>query len=128
VAPEAAAGVKKVLVVDDSETIRQQVGRALRGAGLIVIEASDGVEALERVAQHEITVAIVDVNMPRLNGIELLERLKADPNHQRISVLLLTTEVQASMIEHAKRAGARGWMIKPVKMEQLVNAVKRFTG
>jgi two-component system chemotaxis response regulator CheY len=127
-APEAAAGAKKVLVVDDSETIRQQVGRALRGAGLIVVEAADGVEALERVTQHDICVAIVDVNMPRLNGIEMVERLKADPKQQKITVLMLTTEVQQALIERAKKAGARGWMIKPVKMEQLISAVKRFTG
>lgn len=120
-----APGPKKVLVVDDSTTIRLQVGRALRDAGYVVVEAGDGMEALERVAEHDVSVAIVDVNMPRMNGLELLERLKADPAHAKIVVLMLTTEVQKSLIERAKNAGARGWMIKPVKMDHLVAAVKK---
>lgn len=118
---------KKVLIVDDSETIRQQVGHALRGAGFEVVEAGDGVEALERVNQHELALAIVDVNMPRLNGLDMLERLKADPKHEKLIVLMLTTEVQHSLIERAKRAGARGWMIKPVNMDHLVSAVNKLT-
>jgi len=118
---------KKVLVVDDSETIRQQVGKALTGAGFTVVEAADGLEGLEQAAAHEISLAIVDVNMPRLNGLEMLERLKADPKHEKIAILILTTEVQASLIERAKKAGARGWMIKPVKMEHLVSTVNKLT-
>lgn len=118
---------RKVLIVDDSETIRQQVASALERAGFGVVEAADGVDGLERASQHELCMVILDVNMPRLNGLEMLERLKSDPRHAKLPVLMLTTEVQQSMIERAKKAGARGWMIKPVKMDQLVSTVNKLT-
>lgn len=118
---------KKVLVVDDSETIRRQVGRALESAGFTIVEAADGLEALDRSREHEFAAAVVDVNMPRLNGLEMVERLKADPKQQRVAVLMLTTEVQPSLIDRAKKAGALAWMIKPVKMELLVSAVNKLT-
>lgn len=119
-------GSRAVLVVDDSETIRQQVGRALRDAGYTVVEAADGVEGLQRLTEGRFCVAIVDVNMPRLNGLEMLEQLKADPKQSETLVLMLTTEVQQALIARAKKAGARGWMIKPVKMELLVSAVNKL--
>lgn len=117
---------KKVLVVDDSETIRQQVASALERAGFSVVEASDGMDGLERAEQNELCMVILDVNMPRLSGLEMLERLRENPKHKSLPVLMLTTEVQQSMIERAKKAGARGWMIKPVKMDQLVSAVTKL--
>lgn len=118
---------RKVLIVDDSETIRQQVASALERAGFGVVEATDGIDGLERASQNELCMVILDVNMPRLNGLEMLERLKSDPRHAKLPVLMLTTEVQQSMIERAKKAGARGWMIKPVKMDQLVSTVNKLT-
>lgn len=117
---------KKVLIVDDSETIRQQLASALEQAGFGVLEATDGFDGLECAAQNELCMVILDVNMPRLNGLEMLERLKSDPKNAQLPVLMLTTEVQQSMIERAKRAGARGWMIKPVKMDQLVSTVAKL--
>ncbi|HWA75249.1 MAG TPA: response regulator [Polyangiaceae bacterium] len=117
---------KVVLVVDDSETIRQQVASALERAGFSVVEAADGVDGLERASENELCMVILDVNMPRLNGLDMLERLRENPKHQALPVLMLTTEVQQSMIERAKKAGARGWMIKPVKMDQLVSAVTKL--
>lgn len=117
---------KKVLVVDDSETIRQQVASALERAGFSVVEATDGMDGLERAEQNELCMVILDVNMPRLSGLEMLERLRENPKHKSLPVLMLTTEVQQSMIERAKKAGARGWMIKPVKMDQLVSAVTKL--
>lgn len=118
--------MKKVLVVDDSETIRQQVGRALEQAGFSVVEASDGIEGLDRLAQHEFSMVILDVNMPRLNGLDLLDRLKADAKTADLPVLMLTTEAHQAMIDRAKKAGAKGWIIKPVKMELLVSAVTKL--
>jgi len=120
--------VKKILIVDDSETIRQQVAAALERAGFAVVEAIDGVEGLEQAQEHQFDLAILDVNMPRLNGLEMLERLKVDPKFSKLPVLMLTTEAQQSMIERAKKAGARGWMIKPVKMDLLVGTVAKLVG
>ncbi len=118
--------MKKVLVVDDSETIRQQVAGALEPAGFAVVEASDGVVGLERAQTNAVSMVILDVNMPRLGGLEVLERLKADPKTARVPVLMLTTEAQQSMIERAKKAGATGWLVKPVKMDQLVSVVRKL--
>jgi two-component system chemotaxis response regulator CheY len=118
--------VKKVLIVDDSETIRQAVARALGNAGFSVVEASDGIDALERIGESEFSLVILDVNMPRLGGLDLLERLRANVKTSTLPVMMLTTEAQRSMIERAKKAGARGWLIKPVKMEHLVIAVSKL--
>jgi two-component system chemotaxis response regulator CheY len=118
--------VKKVLIVDDSETIRQEVARALTNAGFAVVEACDGIDALERIGEAKFSLVILDVNMPRLGGLDLLDRLHADPKTATLPVIMLTTEAQRSMIERAKSAGARGWLIKPVKMEHLVIAVTKL--
>ena len=117
--------MKKVLVVDDSETIRQHVGEALTGAGFQVVEASDGAAGLARVAQYDFSLIILDVNMPLLNGLEMLERLKQDPKTATIPVLMLTTEAQRSMIERARQNGAKAWLIKPVKVESLISTVNK---
>jgi two-component system, chemotaxis family, chemotaxis protein CheY len=118
--------VKKVLIVDDSETIRQEVARALSNAGFSVVEACDGIDALERVGESEFSLMILDVNMPRLGGLDLLDRLQQNPKTAKLPVIMLTTEAQRSMIERAKKSGAKGWLIKPVKMEHLVIAVTKL--
>jgi two-component system chemotaxis response regulator CheY len=117
--------MKKILIVDDSETVRTQVGRALGVAGFEVVGASDGVEGLHCAQQSEFSLVLLDINMPRMGGLELLERLRQQAETKDVPVLVLTTEVQASMIQRAKSAGAAGWIVKPVKMDQLVAAVSR---
>jgi len=118
---------KKILIVDDSETIRQQVRFALPRDDFVVLEASDGLEGLEQVAREDdIALVLIDVNMPRLGGLDMLERLRAEPKHGEVAVLMLTTEVERSLIDRAKRAGAKGWLIKPVKPELLLAAVTKF--
>lgn len=117
---------KSILIVDDSETIRQSVASALETAGFQVLQARDGLEGIERILGDKPAMVILDVNMPRLNGLDMLERL--DLKSSNLPVLLLTTEVQPSMIARAKQAGARGWMVKPVKVDQLVAAVKNIVG
>ena len=115
-----------ILVIDDSQMVRGQVRRALAGAGFIVLEAADGVEALATlVTNPETRLVICDVNMPQMNGIEFLERLNEDGIG--IPVVMLTTEGQPELILQAKKLGAKGWLIKPFKPEILVAAAKRLT-
>jgi two-component system chemotaxis response regulator CheY len=119
--------MKKVLVVDDSETIRREVLRCLEPADFSILEARDGVEGLSVAGQNpDLALLVLDVNMPVMNGLDMLDRLKQDPRTAPIPVLLLTTEAQESLIERAKKAGAKGWLIKPVKSEILLAAAKKL--
>jgi two-component system chemotaxis response regulator CheY len=119
--------VKKVLVVDDSETIRLEVGRNLGQAGFSVLEARDGAEGLHVASTHlDLSLIVLDVNMPVMNGLDMLDRLKREAKTQPIPVLLLTTEAQDTLIDRAKKAGAKGWLIKPVKSEILLMAAKKL--
>jgi two-component system chemotaxis response regulator CheY len=119
---------KKVIVVDDSLTIRQQVGTALTQAGFEVVEAVDGQDGAEVIGRTaDAALVICDINMPRMNGLEMLEQIKKDARHSALPVLMLTTEGQPQLIERAKKAGAKGWIVKPFKPDLLIAAVKKLT-
>lgn len=114
--------LKKILVIDDSETIRQQVKHALASTGYEIIEAIDGVDGLEKLcAMTDLDMALCDVNMPRMNGLDMLAELQR--TGRKIPILMLTTEGQPSLIKRAREAGAKGWIVKPFKPELLVAAV-----
>jgi two-component system chemotaxis response regulator CheY len=120
---------KKVLIVDDSRTVRQQLGIVLTEAGYEVVEASDGLDGAEKIAaSSDLAMVICDVNMPRMNGIEMLTFLKQDPKHANLLVLMLTTEGQPALIARAKAAGARGWIVKPFKPDLLLGTVRKLVG
>ena len=119
--------MKKVLVVDDSETIRLEVSRTLGQAGFSVLEARDGGEWLAMAAKHpDLSLVVLDVNMPVMNGLEMLERLRQTPSIAAVPVLMMTTEAEDRLIERAKKAGAKGWFIKPVKPDMLLMAVNKL--
>jgi two-component system chemotaxis response regulator CheY len=117
--------VKKILVIDDSETIRQQVKQALAATGYEIIEAIDGVDGLEKLrALPDVGMALCDVNMPRMNGLDMIAEVhRTGP---RIPILMLTTEGQPSLIRRARESGAKGWIVKPFKPELLVAAVTKL--
>jgi len=117
--------MKRILVVDDSVTVRQQVAQTLQQAGYEVVEATDGVDALTKV-DPTIAMAICDVNMPRMNGIELVEKLAQDPTWKLLPIVMLTTEGQPQLIQRARAAGIKGWIVKPFKPEMLVAVVKKM--
>jgi two-component system chemotaxis response regulator CheY len=119
----------KILVVDDSATVRQQVGLALSQAGFQVVEATDGQDGLDKIAANpDLLMVISDVNMPNMNGLEMLEKVKANPKNAKLIVFMLTTEGQPELIERAKKAGAKGWIVKPFKAELLVASAKKLAG
>ncbi len=119
---------KQILVVDDSAAIRQQVGLALAQAGFEIIEAADGNEGVSAVDQHpSIAMVISDVNMPNMNGLEMVSAIKKKPANKALPILMLTTEGQPSLIKQAKAAGAVGWIVKPFNAGQLVATVQKLT-
>lgn len=119
--------MKSVLVVDDSATIRQQVSTAIRDAGFEVAEAVDGIDGAEKISSDpSIAMVICDINMPRMNGLDMLDRVRSDPRNASLPIVMLTTEGQPSLIDRAKKAGAKGWIIKPFRAELLVAAVKKM--
>lgn len=118
----------RIMVVDDSMMIRQQVGRTLTQAGFSVVDAVDGEDAYKKLASlTDISLLVCDVNMPRMSGIELLEKLKNESRLTKTNVVMLTTEGQSEMVQRAKALGAKGWIIKPFKPELLVAAAKKLT-
>jgi two-component system, chemotaxis family, chemotaxis protein CheY len=116
---------KRVLVVDDSQTVRRQIALALNVAGYEVIEAVDGIDGQAKV-DETVAMVILDVNMPRMNGLELLELIKSDAKSANLPVVMLTTEGHPEMIARAKLLGAKGWIIKPFKAALLVAAVAKL--
>lgn len=115
-----------ILVVDDSLLVRKQVGSALRTLGYTVVEAVDGLDALEKLdASPQTRLIVCDVNMPRMNGIEFLEQLV---NRQTAAppVVMLTTEGQPELIQRARALGAKGWLVKPFKPEFLAATAKKL--
>ncbi|MFM2051283.1 MAG: hypothetical protein RL682_1774 [Pseudomonadota bacterium] len=117
---------KTILVIDDSASLRRVVKMALAGAGYNVIEAGDGQAALALLDGRQISMAVCDVNMPIMNGIEFVKAAKALAAYKFMPVLMLTTESQDEKKEQGKAAGAKAWMVKPFAPTQLVNAVSKF--
>jgi two-component system, chemotaxis family, chemotaxis protein CheY len=114
-----------VLIVDDSATVRTQAKHALVGAGFTVLEAADGVQALAVLEVQAVSLTVCDVNMPNMSGLELLEELKR--RGIDAPVLMLTTEAQPRLVQRAKAAGAKAWIIKPFNADVLVSAVRSLT-
>jgi two-component system chemotaxis response regulator CheY len=121
---------RKILIVDDSATVRDQVTVALAQEGAFeLLQACDGVAGCEQLEKHPDTALVIsDVNMPRLNGIEMAKAIKATGKHAGMPIVMLTTEGRADLIAEAKLAGAKAWIVKPFKPEQLLAAVRKLTG
>jgi two-component system chemotaxis response regulator CheY len=117
----------KILVVDDSRTVRSQVVTALTPAGYEVFEAQDGIEALAIVeATPDLALIIVDLNMPNMDGLQLLAAIH-DSLGRTLRAVILTMEARTELIEKGKRAGAKGWLVKPFKSEHLLAVARRLT-
>lgn len=117
----------KVLVVDDSLMVRQQVKRALAREGFEIVEATDGIDALEQAnATSDIALVICDVNMPRMGGLDFLESFRKEERFKSVPVVMLTTEAQSDLVARSKALGAKGWIIKPFKPDLLAAAARRL--
>jgi two-component system chemotaxis response regulator CheY len=117
---------KTILTVDDSASIRQMVGFTLRQAGYTVVEADDGTKGLEVAkSASDISLVLTDLNMPTMNGLELIRHLRQLPAYKFTPILMLTTESDESKKMAGKQAGATGWIVKPFNPEQLLQVVRK---
>jgi len=114
-----------ILAVDDSASMRQMVNFTLKGAGYSVVQAADGVEALEYARQHSVDLVLTDVNMPRMDGITLVKELRLLPTYRYTPMLVLTTESSQDKKMQGKQAGATGWIVKPFNPDQLLATIAR---
>jgi two-component system chemotaxis response regulator CheY len=114
-----------ILAVDDSASMRQMVRFTLEGAGYEVVQAADGVEALDFARTRGVDLVLTDVNMPRMDGITLVKELRALSTYKFTPMLVLTTESGSETKQRGKQAGATGWIVKPFNPEQLLNTIAR---
>ena len=117
---------KNIMIIDDSSSIRQVVYLTLKKAGYDVEDACDGKDALSKLKGQKINLMICDVNMPNMDGISFLKAVKALPGYKFTPIIMLTTESQDSKKMEGKAAGARAWVVKPFKPEQMLDAVAKL--
>lgn len=118
----------KILIVDDSVSMRNMVAATLESANHQVKDSADGLEALNIAKTGSFDAVITDLNMPKMNGLELLKNLRALPNYKYTPILLLSTESSTEKKTQGKQAGATGWLVKPFNPEKLLATVDRVLG
>jgi len=117
-----------ILTVDDSASIRMTTKIALTNAGYQVTEAVDGADGFAKAKSAPFDLIVTDLNMPNMNGLEMIEALRQSPAHTGVPIIFLTTESDADMKARAKAAGATGWVTKPFDPENLVKIVRKVLG
>ena len=118
--------MKRILSVDDSASIRQMVGFTLRNAGYEVAEAVDGQDGLAKAEGSRFDLVITDLNMPNMDGLQLIEALRKQPGYTFVPILMLTTESQVEKKDAGRKAGATGWIVKPFSADQLIAVAKKL--
>ncbi len=114
-----------IMTADDSASTRQMVTFTLKQEGYEVIEAVDGQDALTKLGGAKIDMLVTDLNMPNVDGFELIKQVRANPSFKFIPIIMLTTESQGEKKQQGKALGATGWIVKPFKPEQLLSVVKK---
>jgi two-component system chemotaxis response regulator CheY len=117
---------KTIMIIDDSISLRQVVAIALGSAGYEVLEACDGQDALAKLTGQKVHLMICDVNMPNMDGLTFLKAVRAHPSYKFTPVIMLTTEAGEDKKKEGQAAGARAWVVKPFKPEQLLMAVSKL--
>jgi two-component system, chemotaxis family, chemotaxis protein CheY len=118
--------MRQILTVDDSASVRQMVSFTLRKAGYEVTEAVDGQDALGKIGKGKFDLIITDLNMPNVDGIQLISGVRKMSGCSFVPILMLTTESQAEKKDAGRKAGATGWIVKPFKAEQLIAVVQKL--
>ena len=117
---------KRIMVIDDSPSLREAVRGALTDAGYEVVEAGDGIEALEKLDGRKLDLMICDVHMPGMDGISLVKEVKRLSVYRFVPIVMLTTESSEESKEAGQLAGARAWIVKPFRREQILHAVSKL--
>lgn len=116
------------MAVDDSASVRQMVSFTLSEAGYNVIEACNGRDAIQKLNSNAPNLIVTDLNMPEMNGIDLIRNVRTNPRYKFVPIILLTTESNDDKKKEGKSAGATGWIVKPFKPEQLLSVIKKVIG
>ena len=118
---------EKILIVDDSVSMRQMTNMILAGAGYEVVQAVDGKDGLAKMSA-DIKVVITDYNMPNMNGIEFIKAVRSGAVNKSVPILMVTTESEDSKKQEGKSAGATGWITKPFDKDTLLQTIKKVAG
>ena len=118
--------VRRILVVDDMAMYRRMASHALVAAGYEVLEAENGEDGLQVLAESDIHAVVSDLNMPVMDGLTMIERIRANPTTRGIPVLMVTTESSAEIRARGREAGATGWLVKPYKPAHLLMSLRRI--
>ena len=117
--------MKTIMTVDDSASVRMMVNFTLSELGFEIVEAINGKDALSKLERKPVHMLITDVNMPELDGISLVRKIREIPSYRFIPIIVLTTESQEEKRKEGKHAGATGWIVKPFKPDQLIEVVRK---
>ena len=118
---------KSVLVVDDCNTTRRLISLLLKGKGYNSIHAQNGLDALEKLAVNEVDIVITDLNMPLMDGLELIKTLRQDDKYRELPIIMVSTESAEMDKKVAREMGASTYMVKPVTQERLIYEIQKFT-
>ncbi len=117
----------RVLVVDDSSTVRDEVAGFLKKSGLDVATAIDGRDGLVKLkADPQIKLVVSDVNMPNMDGLTMVEKIRGELGNKTVNIVMLTTENSPIMKERGKAAGVKGWIVKPFKGDAVIATFKKL--
>jgi len=117
---------KKVLLVDDAGVIRQVSSMTVKTAGFEVTEAVNGKDALEKLKETRFDLLVTDINMPEMDGIELIKSVRTMEEYKFIPIIVLSTLSQEDKVKEGREAGASGWLFKPFNGRKLVETIKKF--
>ena len=117
-----------ILTVDDSKSIRDMIGFSLEPKGYKVVGAEDGVQGLAALRRGGVDMVVCDVNMPNMDGIEMVRQARGDAGLSGIPIVMLTTEAQKEKMLEAKKAGATGWLVKPFDETKLLGIISKMIG
>ena len=119
----------QILVVDDSSTVRNEVGDFLKKNGLEVLLAVDGRDGLDKLKSDSgIKLVVSDVNMPNMDGLTMAEKIRGELGNSSVNIIMLTTENSPIMKERGKAAGIKGWIVKPFKGDAVLATFKKLVG